>query len=191
MGIELQFQRLCCVHSVKKLLSIFGIVIAVVAVISQLVALPYENYISLLSNADGVGFKAETDLATDEKRSNVEVDLVLGFQKLGNSTYVEKRLNANSTTGFYLNVSTYSSLGRMRNGSGQILQLKLPAARPNGWENVIADTGNKSVSLSENEATSSNSNMLRAGINSKSRRPASISYMNSLVQQNSSISLVV
>ncbi|XP_006356532.1 probable glycosyltransferase At3g07620 [Solanum tuberosum] len=190
MGIELQFQRLCCLLSVKKLLSIFGIVIAVVVLISQLLALPYENYISLLSNVDGVGLEAETVLATDEKRSNVEVDSVLGFQKLGNSTYLEKGLNANSTIGFYLNVNTYSSLGKMRNESAQILQVKSPAARSSGRENVIADTGNKTSSLMENEATSSNSNILRAGINSKRRRPASISYMNTLVQQNSSISLV-
>lgn len=160
--------------SVKKLLSIFGIVIAVVALLSQLLALPYEH---------GVGFEAETDLAIDEKRSNVEVDdSVLGFQKLGASTYPEKIVNVNSTIGFHLNVSsTYSNVGEIRNESAQILQLKSPAARP---------SGNKTSVVMENEATGFNSNVLRSGFESKRRRPASISYMNYLVQQNSSISLV-
>lgn len=166
--------------SVKKLLSIFGIVIAVVVLLSQLLSLPYENYMSLLSNVDGVGFEAETGLATDEKKSKVEVDSVLGFQKLGTNTYPEKRLNANSTIGFHLNISTNSNQeGEMWNQSARIIN----------QENVIADKG-----LMENQATGSDSNMLRAGasiMKSKRRRPASISYMNSLVQQNSSISFVV
>lgn len=218
MEIVLQFQRLCCVQSVKKLLSIFGIVIAVVALISQLLALPYENYMSLLSNAggsstvfntsnsarpsdmDGIGFEAETGLATDDKRINVEVDSVLGFQKSGAITYPEKRLNANSTTGFHFNISTYSSQGEMRNESAHLLQLKSAAALPSGRENVIADTSNTTslpfndIGLMKNKATGSDSNMVRAGfkvavgasiMQSKRRRPASISYMNSLVLQNS------
>ncbi|MCD7470165.1 hypothetical protein HAX54_009835 [Datura stramonium] len=222
MGIGLQFQRLCCVQSVKKLLSIFGIVIAIVALLSQLLARPYENYMSLLSNAggssavsstsnsarpsdmDGVGFEAETGLATDEKRINVEVDSVLGFQKSGAIIYPEKRLNANSTVGFHLNISSYSNQGEMRTESAQLLTLKSNAALPSGQENVIADTSNTTSlpfndkGLMKNQATGSGSNVVRPGfkvaagaskMQSKRRRPTSISYMNSLVLQ-SSISLV-
>ncbi|KAK4375315.1 hypothetical protein RND71_005994 [Anisodus tanguticus] len=202
MGNGLQFQRLFCVQSIKKLLSIFGIVVAVVALLSQ-----YENYISILSNAGGSSNFFNTsnsarpsvirqlknvtyasDLATDEKRISVEVDSVLGFQKSSTTTYPENIL------GFHLNISRYTKQGEMRNQSDKILQLKSPAAR----ENVIADTGNRTslpfndTDLMENQATDSNSNMLRAGastMQSKRKRPASISYMNSLVLQNS-ISLV-
>lgn len=182
MGIEIQLQRLCCLLSVKKLLSIFGIVIAVVALLSHLLALPYEH---------GVGFEAETDLAIDENRSNVEVDSVFGIQKSGTSNYPEKRLNANSTIGFHLNMSTYSSEGEIRTESAQNLQLKSHVVRPSLREDVVADTGNKTSALMDNEATGSNSNVLRPGFASKRRRPASISFMNYLVQQNSSINLVV
>ncbi|KAJ8560170.1 hypothetical protein K7X08_004228 [Anisodus acutangulus] len=202
MGNGLQFQRLFCVQSIKRLLSIFGIVVAVVALLSQ-----YENYISILSNAGGSSNFFNTsnsarpsvirqlknvtyasDLATDEKRISVEVDSVLGFQKSSTTTYPENIL------GFHLNISRYTKQGEMRNQSDKILQLKSPAAR----ENVIADTGNRTslpfngTDLIENQATDSNSNMLRAGastMQSKRKRPASISYMNSLVLQNS-ISLV-
>ncbi|XP_059299480.1 probable glycosyltransferase At3g07620 [Lycium ferocissimum] len=200
MGIGLQFQRLCCVQSVKKLLSIFGIVVAVVVLVSQLLALPYENYISLLSNnaarqlenvtnVDGVGYKDEIGLATDENRSNVEVDSVLGFQKSRTNTYPEKRLYANSTIGFHLNISIDSRPREIRNQSARIINV----------ENVIADTGNKTSlpfndkGLMENQAKGSNTKLVQAGfkidgasiMKSKRRRPASISYMNSLVLQNS------
>lgn len=173
----LQFQRLCCVQSVK-LLSIFGVVIAVIALLSQLLALPYENYISVLSNA-------------------------------GSSTiWPEKRSYANSTIGFHLNINIYSIQGEIRNQSAQLLQLKSSAAPPVGWENVISDTGNSISSdvaktsvpfndkgLIKNQTTDANSNLLRAAgasiLQSKRRRrPTSISYMNSLLLQNS-ISLVV
>ncbi|XP_060217322.1 probable glycosyltransferase At3g07620 [Lycium barbarum] len=204
MGIGLQFQRLCCVHSVKKLLSIFAIVVAVVVLLSQLLALPYENYVSLLSNnaarqlenvtnVDGVGYKDEIGLATDENRSNVEVDSVLGFQKSRTNTYPEKRLYANSTIGFHLNISIDSRPREIRNQSARIINV----------ENVIADTGNKmslpfnDKGLMGNQAKSSSTKLLQAGfkidgasiMRSKRRRPASISYMNSLVLQNSISSL--
>ncbi|PHU30113.1 hypothetical protein BC332_02206 [Capsicum chinense] len=180
MGIGLQFQ------SVKKLLLIFGIVIAVFALLSQLLQLPYENYIySLISNVDGVGFEAETGMAN---RSNVEVDSVLGFQKSN-----EKRLNVNST----IEISTYSRQhGKMGNQSDQHLQLKSPAARPSDRDNVIEGSRNKTMSLlpfndkglMENQATGFNIDGASI-MENKRRRPAPISYMNTLLLQNS-ISLV-
>ncbi|XP_016467020.2 putative glycosyltransferase At3g07620 [Nicotiana tabacum] len=176
MGNGLQFQRLCCVWSVK-LLSIFGIVIAVIVLLSQLLALPFENYISVLSNA-------------------------------GSSTiWPEKKSYANSTIGFHLNISIYSIQREIKNQSAQVLQLKLPAAPPIGEESVISDTGNSISSdvakmsvpfndkgLMKNQTTDANPNLLRAAGASimqskRRRRPTSISYMNSLVLQNS-VSLV-